>query len=366
MTRQASPGQSLDAMKLSQALAVIACLPVSESQAVDIQTLCKRVRGVSVRTMQRYMEELSGVDSEYRPIPLVRRIEQPPVSGPGQGRGAGGAGAPPGRAYRYCLDTSALRQWFMTDHMALNLLLADQAVGASLGASSRLGASGLAAEAAQLIQRQGQEVRRISAYVRIVPDGMGRHAAQIDAHLVDTVIEAIAQGRQLSFAYASARGNARRWEVSPRGLVAKDGTLYLVATRGLSDAPTTFALHRVRGAQVMTQAVAFRDFDIDRFLVETQLLSHPFGPGALIDLELRVAPESLYHFQERPLWGQEIGPAEPSGHVRVTARVVDGVMLVPFLLSMGPWVEVLGPSSVRQEVARRVREMGRAYRAGRR
>ena len=42
-------------------------------------------------------------------------------------------------------------------------------------------------------------------------------------------------------------------------------------------------------------------------------------------------------------------------------HVVDGVMLVPFLLSMGPWVEVLGPPGVRQEVVRRVKEMARLY-----
>ncbi len=347
-------------MKLEQALTVLSRLPVSESQALDIQGLSERVPGVSRRTLQRYMEALSGAGADHRQVPLVRRIEDPALADAGPDR----EGRPTGRAYRYCLDTSALRQWFMTDHMALNLLLADQAVGACLGASTRLGANALASEAAQLIQRQSPEVRRISAYVRIVPDGMGRRAARISPEVVDTVLEAIALGRQLEFFYASARGNFRRWQASPRGLVAKEGTLYLVATQGLSDAPATFALHRVRQAQVMTQPMAPRDFDIDRFLEETQLLSHPLEPGALVKLELRVAPESLYHFLERPLWGQEIGPRGADGHVQVTARVVHGVMLVPFLLSMGPWVQVLGPASVRDEIARRVREMGRLYKPG--
>lgn len=346
-------------MKLEQALAVLAKLPVSEAQAVDIQTLCQRVPGITTRTMQRYMEALSGGGADARSGPLVRRIEDAPA--PGARRRAKDPDKPPGRAYRYCLDTSALRQWFMTDHMALNLLLADQVVGASLGASTRLGGSGLAAEAARMIRQQAPQARRIAAYVRIVPDGMGRRPARIDPLVVEAVVESIAQGRQLSLRYASARGNERLWEVSPRGLVAKDGTLYLVATRELSDAPTTFALHRVRTASVATRAIPPREFDIDRYLEDTQHLSHPLDGGAPVELTLRVAPETLYHFKERPLWNQVLGEPDRSGHVKVTARVPHGVVLVPFLLSMSPGVQVLAPEAVRAEVARRLRAAARMY-----
>jgi predicted DNA-binding transcriptional regulator YafY len=261
------------------------------------------------------------------------------------------------------LDTSALRQWFMTDHMALNLLLADQIVGSSLGGSRRLGGSGLAAQAAQMIRHRSPEARRIGAYVRIVPDGMGRRPALIDPKVVDTVIEAIALGRQLVFGYTSARGNESRWEASPRGLVAKDGTLYLIVTRDHSDHPTTFALHRLRDAHVSTRPVTFRDFDIDRFLEETQHMSHPVGPEAAVDLTLRVAAAALYHFRERPLWHQTIGTPDGQGRVLVTARVPHGVLLTPFLLSMSPDVEVLAPAAVRDEVARRVLDAARHYSA---
>ncbi len=346
-------------MKLDQALAVLSQLPVSESQALDIQGLSRRVPGVSKRTLQRYMEALSGGGGgDLRRAPLVRRFEDPVATVDKQDDREG---KPPGRAYRYCLDTSALRQWFMTDHMALNLLLADQVVGASLGASPRLGGAGLAAEAAQLIRQRAPEARRIGAYVRIVPDGVGRRPARIDPQVVDTVIEAIAQGRQVRFAYASARGHDREWEASPRGLVAKDGTLYLIATPDLSGAPITFALHRVRTAQVSPRPVPPQDFDIDRFLEDTQHLSHPLGPQAVVELKLRVAAETLYHFHERPLWSQTIGPPDAQGRVEVTARVPHGVLLTPFLLSMSPGVEVLAPAAVREEVAQRVLAAARHY-----
>jgi predicted DNA-binding transcriptional regulator YafY len=346
-------------MKLAQAFAVLSRMPVTESEAADIQTLCRRVGGgMSVRTMQRYMEQLSAVDPDHPLAPLVRRLEGPPPRHP-----KGSPDSPPGKAYRYCLDTSALRHWFMTDQMALNLILADQLVGSSLGAAQRIAGKGLAAEAGEFIRRKAQEARRISAYVRIVPDGIGRRPARLDPDLVDTVLEAIARERQLQFAYASRSGKPKNWELSPRGLVAKDGTLYLIGTTGLTDTPVTFALHRARSAQVLPQPIPPRDFNVDQYLERTQNLSHPFGSGESVEMELRVAPDMLYHFEERPLWQQDIGAADADGWTRVRARLPQGVLLVPFLLSLAPGVEVLAPAALRQAIGARIIEAANQYRS---
>lgn len=332
-------------MKLIQALNILSKLPVTASQAVDIQTLCERMPEVPLRTMQGYMRAFIEGDAQYRNQRLVRRV------------GSSGMA----RGFRYYRDNEVLRQWFMTDHIALNLMLAGQVLGASLGRAQRLDSAGLAAQADQLLRQLDPQTRRLAAHVRIVPDGVGRRPIPVSEEVSDKLLEAIALGRLCAFTYVSASGNERRWEVSPRGLVAKDGAIYLLATRDMGDWLGTFTLHRMRDCEVLTRHSPPSDFDLDRYLEETQNLSHPLTPQPLVDLKLRVRPGTLYHFTERPLWNQTLSEPDETGHVLLTARVTNGIMLVPFLQSMSPGVEVLEPPEVREEVARRILESAEYY-----
>jgi hypothetical protein len=69
---------------------------------------------------------------------------------------------------------------------------------------------------------------------------------------------------------------------------------------------------------------------------------------------LRVAPESIYHFRERPLSNDQVEtlPAGDEPWHIVTATVPRTILLMPFLVSMGPWIEVLAPADVRAEAAK--------------
>jgi predicted DNA-binding transcriptional regulator YafY len=178
-------------------------------------------------------------------------------------------------------------------------------------------------------------------------------------------MDAIAADQKLSFIYVSAAGNSSNHIRSPQGLVAKDGTIYLLATEGLSDAPRHFALHRVRDAHVIPQRAQARpDFNLDHHIRDSHQLSHALDRHAPpASLKLRVAPEALFHFAERPLSDdQEITPAKRSdGWHTVTATVPETVLLVPFLLSLGGWIEVLGPPTVRSEVATWLRDAAAHY-----
>jgi predicted DNA-binding transcriptional regulator YafY len=45
----------------------------------------------------------------------------------------------------------------------------------------------------------------------------------------------------------------------------------------------------------------------------------------------------------------------------VSASVVNTTLLVPFLLSMGGWIEVIEPKDVREELTKRVTAMSAHY-----
>jgi predicted DNA-binding transcriptional regulator YafY len=180
-------------------------------------------------------------------------------------------------------------------------------------------------------------------------------------------VDAVAQNRQLKFTYHSRQGNSKERIVSPQGLVAKDGTVYLLATEGLSDIPKfAYALHRMTEATVHHQQCQARpDFDLDKYIHDTAQLSHAQGANTeQVTLTLRVAPEALFHFAERPLsTTQTIGPPQKlDGWYQVQAQVPVTLLLVPFLLSLGEWIEVMEPPSIRKEITKWARNTSALYR----
>lgn len=108
-----------------------------------------------------------------------------------------------------------------------------------------------------------------------------------------SVVDAIGAEQLVSFDYVSAGGRASSRTCTPQGLVAKDGSLYLLATQGLSDPPITFALHRMSKACVLPRPMTQRpDFDLDRHIEDTHQLSHKLNAAAPpIQLKIRVSPE---------------------------------------------------------------------------
>ena len=64
-----------------------------------------------------------------------------------------------------------------------------------------------------------------------------------------------------------------------------------------------------------------------------------------------MSPQSLFHFSERPLAGnQQIGEPDPKDSWRiVSAEVPDTLLLVPFLISVRD-IEVLAPRPLRRQV----------------
>ena len=292
---------------------------------------------INIRSVQRYLSELSadGADGPALVDVLDDKKER-----------------------KYHLRLSQVAGWFMTEEAAMHLLLTRQVLERSFGGLDPDEAKRLE-DMAAMVAGDFARTRRLRERLRIVPDGIGRLPARVDAQILASTVDAIAASQKLSLTYVNAAGKESRQVLSPQGLVAKDGTIYLLATKGLSDPPRHFALHRAIEAHVVHHPLQARpDFDPDVYIRDSHQLSHRLNAEApAVSLRLRVAPEALFHFTERPLSSdQSIGPARRSdGSSLVTATVPETVLLVPFLVSMGPWIEVLGPPSVRSETAKWLR-----------
>jgi len=335
-------------MKLTSAVRLLRLLPSRQEDALNVKQIVERWQEVTateihLRSVQRYMGELSADSADG---PALVDIDED------------------GRERRYYLRLSQVAQWFMTEATSLDLLLARQVLLRSFGPVNPAETKNLYAMAEKLTADSVRN-RRLHDRLRVVPDGIGRQRAKITPEVLASSMDAIAAGQKLGFSYFKSNGKESKHVRTPLGLVAKDGTIYLLATMGLSDVPRHFALHRFSDAYVVPELAQTRtDIDLDRYIAESQQFSHVLDTSSAdLQLELRVAPESIWHFRERPFPEQApIGqPGKPGDWFTVLATVPDTVLLVPFLVSMGPYIKVIGPESVRGKVVGWLREASAHY-----
>ena len=166
--------------------------------------------------------------------------------------------------------------------------------------------------------------------------------------------------------YVNSQGISSQRKISVQGLISKDGTMYLLATTDLSDPPRHLALHRIQKVTVSHLAhQAQPEFDLEEYIEKTQQLSHALNNLDTFELKLKVNPETIYHFKERPLAANQqiLEIKNSAGEIEfiVTTHIPDTILLVPFLLSMGKWIEVLGPENIRNKMREQTHAMLERY-----
>lgn len=274
----------------------------------------------------------------------------------------------PGRTLRYFHPSSKTPPWAMTHETALRLLLSSRMLAQPLRGVGNEGAGVL--DLAESVVSTSQASRRLHRRIRVVPDGIGRMPAQVAPGVQEAVVDAIASARQLRFVYRSraameTQTEGRTHEISVLGAVSKDGATYLLGAGSLTGRVLTFALHRILRAEVLAVPALERpDFDLDDYIAQTHQLSHVLGSLEVLDLQLRVRADAIWHLRERPLCPQQVISETPdeAGWYAVSARIPQTELLVPALLSMGDWLIVDGPPAVRAELARRLIEAAERYR----
>lgn len=296
----------------------------------------------TLRAIQRWVKDLSDSSSDD-PYLLEKTEDKPP---------------------KYYLKMSRVADWFMSEKAALNLLLTRQVLAGAFGTTKQLGMDDVT-ELASEVAGNTLETRRIRSRLRVVPDGIGRLQSFIEPLVLEAAIQCVAEQVRFTFQHSYRLGEPSSHTVSVHGLVAKDGTIYLLGTTEFSDSIERFGLHRVANPEVTRLPARQPDhFDLDSYIDDSHQLSHKLDDSAPpVKLKLRVAPQTVYHFRDRALSAdQKIEPSRgPMEWQEVTATVPNTILLAPFLLSMGGWIEVLEPLEVRTAMSERVHAMAAHY-----
>ena len=265
------------------------------------------------------------------------------------------------RSERYFMKETSLLQYFMNSKVALNVIWASN-VMQSLGPVFGLKEVKATARGARMNQRE----KVLAEKIRMVPDGIERKYAKIEANVLTSCVAAIERNHTLKFTHHDRQGKVydeikEGIERTVLGLVAKDGTIYAITCRGFEDVPFHIPMHRIKAVEdTGTRAYARTEFDIDDHISGQHQLAHILADQeSPIEMVLKVAPESMFHFRERAIssvLGEQIEEPPQGDDKRYTIKITVPftVQLAPFLWSHAGWVEVVSPPALRKYVGERL------------
>lgn len=265
-----------------------------------------------------------------------------------------------------CNDQSAPFGWYFTPGSslelpglsvaeALTLKLVEQHLTKLLPATMLTHLAGHFAQAGRKLDEMAANnpAARWAAKIRSVSPSQPLLTPEVSEAVLTTAQEALLHDRQLRLHYRKAGADADNvYTLSPLALLQRGPVTYLVAGAPAYPEPRLFALHRIRGIEMLELAAErAADFDLDTFIRQG---GANFGAGEEIRLRLRVDTALAAHLAEAPLAADMSMTLEADGAL-IEATLPDTWQLRWWLLSQAEQVEVLAPPALREHMRERLR-----------
>lgn len=215
-----------------------------------------------------------------------------------------------------------------------------------------------------LAQNPDAKMSRWPKKVRVIPHGLAFEAPKVPIPLLECVYTALLEERRVSVRYRPRGAEAASdYEVSPLGLVVRNGALILVATFWDYENVNQMLLHRMSHAEPVDKPVRRpRSFDLDAYIADGHIAfrkgERPLRLKALVDERIAVG------LDETPISrDQTLRPTGDRNWQTLTATVPDTIALRTWLRGHGALVEVLAPKRLRNELARDAAALAERYRS---
>ena len=209
---------------------------------------------------------------------------------------------------------------------------------------------------------QQTKLGKWSNKTRIIGRGPQLIAPAVKPKIQKVVYEALLEDKQFEVDYQSKeRGVSVRQVLNPLGIVLKNGIIYLVATAGEHEHPRHYVLHRMSRAVLLQQKTKPKaNFDFARYVEQEKTFSYPVS-GEKIKLHALFSEDAAFHLSESKLSEDQKIINKKDGRMLVKATINDTMELRWWLLGFGCDVEVIGPSSLRQEFVELTAAMKNVY-----
>ncbi len=181
-------------------------------------------------------------------------------------------------------------------------------------------------------------------------------------HILNPIIRGLIREYRLRIDYATGLTH----EVDPYTLVAYKGGLYLIGKTHVNGKITTLAVERMHKAELVVRD----DGNFQKFAYPQSFRPDRYTEGAfgIIVEEEPVEVVILIHNAETETYlrARNIHPTQKftkrrDGKTLLTMKVRGTTELRNWVLGFGPWLEVLKPPTLRQELAALLKEASRSY-----
>jgi predicted DNA-binding transcriptional regulator YafY len=185
----------------------------------------------------------------------------------------------------------------------------------------------------------------------------------ITEDVLNQVYSALLSDKQLNAVYRPRHDEeTKSYTINPLGLVMVDKVIYLVGTLWKYRDIKQFALHRFESAEVSNdESIALYNFDLQKYIQQGQF-EYLVQGDKTIKLKLAVSDEIAFHLSETPLSEtQTIKLDKNTNRLILRAEVKNTQQLRWWLMSFGAEVEILAPSSVREEFKQSAKALVELY-----
>jgi predicted DNA-binding transcriptional regulator YafY len=185
---------------------------------------------------------------------------------------------------------------------------------------------------------------------------------------LDVILRALLDQSRLKVDYAGLTGEGKVHDFDPYSLIAYRGGLYLLGHSYRNEAIIYLAVERIRSVDFIRP----EDGKPARFIYPRGFdpAAHTEGTFGIVEgpetrVELKIHNEqTVAYVRSRTIHRTQRFTHRRDGTTIMTMDIRGTTELANWIMSMGPWIEVLKPASLRGDIAQRHAEASRLYRAG--
>jgi predicted DNA-binding transcriptional regulator YafY len=199
---------------------------------------------------------------------------------------------------------------------------------------------------------------RLPGVLKAKPGPTKSHDEARQQEIIARLLDATLHRRRVAMRYHSfSSQRTKDYTLDPYRIVYADGGLYLFGYVPEYGQVRTFAIERIKKLTVLEEAFEGpKEMDADAF-------PHSLGAhtGTPVRVELEFAERVAPYVRERRWHPSQKMTAAAGGGLRVSLRVCDDWALRSWILSFGPFVRVVSPSTLAEEILDEIEEARTLY-----
>jgi predicted DNA-binding transcriptional regulator YafY len=173
-------------------------------------------------------------------------------------------------------------------------------------------------------------------------------SADIAPDIFMTVFQAWQEHRRLKISYADWQGGATERMIEPHTLVFYNNSWYTKAFCRLKEQPRTFALQRIKHAELL-----HGKFDPDKEIISSVNPDDFLGFEKIRNVKLKAENYALDKLKNSPLHSSQVIHSDGTVEIPAIAREV----LFPFIFSHGGNIKLLEPAGLKSELREKLLKM---------